>query len=96
MATTEQYVQRYDELWAVCTKGAGITEEKYWQINTPYFKKGILIAAYCSAQVEDYIQKIKNQESEDNMDCFSDEFLLKNFDALVEKYQVEIVDTDLQ
>ena len=99
LAEDEAYVPRYYELWSLCTEGAGITEEEYWQVNKAYFKKGILVAAYGSAQLNAYLQKIENQEvveDTDPIDCFSDEFLLQNFAELVEKYQVEVVDQDLK
>ncbi len=99
LAELEEYVPRYYELWSLCTKDAGITEAEYWQVNKAYFKKGILVGVYCSAQLNAYLQKIENQEvvnDTDSIDCFSDEFLLQNFVELVEKYQVEIVDQDLK
>lgn len=97
LVETEQYVQRYYQLWTACTEDDGITEAEYWQMNDPYFKKGILVAAYGSAQLNEYLQETEKQgDTAEHSDCFSDEFLLQNFDALVKKYQVEIVDPDLK
>lgn len=93
------YVSRYYELWAACTEGAGITEEEYWQVNKAYFKKGILVMVYCSAQLDAYFQKIKQQDAVEHtepVDPYSDAFLLQNFAKLVQKYQVELVDQDLK
>ncbi|HMM07153.1 MAG TPA: hypothetical protein PKD52_10895 [Clostridiales bacterium] len=97
LAEDEEYVPRYYELWSLCTEDAGITEEEYWQVNKAYFKKGILVAAYGSAQLNAYLQKIENQDAVEHTeptDPFSDAFLLQNFTKLVEKYQVELVDPD--
>lgn len=96
VAELKEYVQQYCELWTECTEGEGITDTEYWQTNLPYLKKGILVASYYSTQMDDYLQKIENQEEMSNVDCFSDSFYLQNFDELVEKYQVEIIDSDLK
>lgn len=96
LAEDEEYVPRYYELWSLCTEGAGITEEEYWQVNKAYFKKGLLVAAYCSERYRRYFQKAENGEIKFDSDYYYNEYLMKDFDNLVEKYQVEIVDQDLK
>ncbi len=96
LAETKSYVSRYYELWSLCTEGAGITGEEYWQVNKAYFKKGLLVAAYCSERYSRYFQKAENGEIKFDLDYYYNEYLMKDFDNLVEKYRVEIVDQDLK
>jgi hypothetical protein len=95
-AFIKQYVTRYYELWSECTEGEGIDEDAYWQINRPYFKKGLLILTYYSQRFTEYVDMAQNGECSFDMDYFSGEYVMKEFADLVEKYQVEIVDADLK
>ncbi len=94
------YVQRYYELLSACTKGAGISEEAYWQEVVPYIKKGCYVALYCDERYEEYKKKAQAGElEEEEMDQGEDAplaYMMGDFSNLIQKYNVEIIDGDLQ
>ena len=91
LAEMEDYVQRYRGLWSQCTKGAGITEAQYWQKNLAYFKKGVYITKYTAKRGQDYIA----MQEEENFESGGQQYVMADFNKLVKKYHVEIVDKDL-
>ncbi len=94
----EALTMRYYELRTECIENAGLTEEEYWQENMPYLKKGLYIWKYNSLRAEELMEKRKEAtdgEYENWTNEKEEEYLLGEFDELVEKYQVELIDADL-
>lgn len=95
LAEMKSYVQRFRTLWQECTEGSGITASQYWKENAAYLKKGILINHYTAKRTQMYIDELTKEDKEYSEDG-ARQYLLANFDQLIEKFHVEIIDKDLK
>ena len=92
------YVARYYELRAECIENAGLTEKEYWQEALPYIKKNFYVFKYSSTRMEKYIDQNEESVSGEYGDWPNEkyeEYYFGEFDELVEKYHVELIDADL-
>lgn len=95
-ANTEEMVEeakRFMEVWKICVNQAG-GEERYWQKVVPYIEKEYYVTLYVTPLAEEYIDDRKTFFTEEH--DYINDYLLRDYDELLAKYNVEIVDEDLK